>query len=106
MRSAQLTNSIRPHEEEKPVEVYHQNPLAQMGQTQHRRNKTAQCEARVPARYTENNLPRPFPAPSKQTRLLNPCAATLNQNDQHDNKKDPGYNPDNRGLIHIDSLPS
>jgi hypothetical protein len=44
--------------------------------------------------------------PSDQIRLLNPSAATLNQNDQHDNEKRPGYNPDNRGCVHIDSLPS
>jgi hypothetical protein len=43
---------------------------------------------------------------SKQIRLLDASAAALNQDDQHDNKKHPGHNPDNRGLIHFDSLPS
>jgi hypothetical protein len=41
-----------------------------------------------------------------QTGLLNPRATTLDQDDQHDNKKHPGNNPDNRGTVHIDSLPS
>ena len=43
---------------------------------------------------------------SKQIRLLDASAAALNQDDQHDDKKHPGHNPDNRGLIHFDSLPS
>ena len=43
---------------------------------------------------------------SKQIRLLDASAAALNQDNQHDDKKHPGHNPDNRGLIHFDSLPS
>jgi hypothetical protein len=43
---------------------------------------------------------------SKQIRLLDASAAALNQDDQHDDKKHPGHNPDNRGLIHFVSLPS
>ena len=41
------------------------------------------------------------PAPLKQSRLLYPCAAPLDQDYQHDNKKHTGYNPDNRGSVHF-----
>ena len=45
--------------------------------------------------------------PCEQTRLLlYPCATPLNQDDQHDNKEHPGYNPDYRVTVHIDSLTS
>ena len=43
------------------------------------------------------------PRPSIYSRLLDPRATTLNQNDQHDDKQHAGYNPDNRGLVHVDS---
>jgi hypothetical protein len=39
-------------------------------------------------------------------RLLHARATPLNQDNQHDNKKHTGNNPDDRGLIHFDSLPS
>jgi hypothetical protein len=35
--------------------------------------------------------------------LLNLCAAALNKNAQHDDEKDAGNNPDNRGLVHFES---
>lgn len=41
-----------------------------------------------------------------KSQLLYARAAPLNQDYQHDNKKHTGHNPDNRGLIHFDSLPS
>jgi hypothetical protein len=39
-------------------------------------------------------------------RLLHARATPLNQDNQHDDKKHAGNNPDDRGLIHFDSLPS
>ena len=41
--------------------------------------------------------------PSIQSLSLNPSAAALNQNDQHDDKEDAGNNPDNRSCVHLDS---
>jgi hypothetical protein len=35
--------------------------------------------------------------------LLDLRAAALNQNAQHNNEKQSGNNPDNRGLIHFES---
>lgn len=65
------------------------------------------ANARVPDGSTERYKPvlatRPLQA---EQGLLNPCAATLNQNNQHDDKKQSGDDPDNRGLVHVDSLPS
>jgi hypothetical protein len=90
----------------KQVEVYHQNPAAQTKQHCRHRRTTVLCEVMVPDGNAENVRPRIPPAPLKQTWLLNPCATALNQDDQHDNKKHPGSNPDNRGTVHIDSLPS
>lgn len=42
----------------------------------------------------------------RRPSLLYARATPLNQDNQHDDKKQSGYNPDNRGLIHFDSLPS
>jgi hypothetical protein len=64
------------------------------------------CEARAPGGNAGFLRPRFPPAPFKQTRLLHPCATPLNQDDQHDNKEHTGYDPDNRGSVHIDFLPS
>jgi hypothetical protein len=50
--------------------------------------------------------PEHHPAPLSRDQLLYPRAAPLNQDYQHDNEKHAGHNPDNRGLIHFDSLPS
>jgi hypothetical protein len=36
--------------------------------------------------------------------LLDPCAAALNQNDQHNNRQHTGYNLNNCGRAHIDFL--
>jgi hypothetical protein len=41
--------------------------------------------------------------PSIQPQLLYPRATALNQNDQHDDKKHAGDNPDNRDTIHFNS---
>jgi len=38
---------------------------------------------------------------SAQPALLDPCAAALNQNDQHDEKQHAGDNLDNRGTVHF-----
>ena len=38
--------------------------------------------------------------------LLYASTAALNQDNQHDDKQDARNDPDNRGLIHFDSLPS
>jgi hypothetical protein len=47
------------------------------------------------------------PAPLEpESRLFYARATPLNQDNQHDDKKHSGHNPDNRGLIHFDSLPS
>ena len=35
--------------------------------------------------------------------LLHPCATALDQNDQHDHEQHAGYNPDNRGSVHVKS---
>jgi hypothetical protein len=51
-------------------------------------------------------IPGTPPAPLKQDQLLHARATPLNQDNQHDDKKQSGHNPDNRGLIHFDSLPS
>jgi hypothetical protein len=40
-----------------------------------------------------------------QPVLLDPRATALNQNDQHDHKKNAGNDPDNRGVIHLASPP-
>jgi len=42
---------------------------------------------------------------SLQTLLLHPCTTTLNQNDQHDDKEHAGYDPDNRGTVHVVESP-
>jgi hypothetical protein len=34
--------------------------------------------------------------------LLHPCAAALNQNDQHNNKENAGNYPDERDIIHLE----
>jgi hypothetical protein len=41
----------------------------------------------------------------QKSGLLYPCAATLNQNHQHNYKKDTGNDPDNRGTVHGFFLP-
>ena len=52
-------------------------------------------------------MPHTSPAPFEpESRLLYARATPLNQDNQHDDKKHSGHNPDNRGLIHFDSLPS
>jgi hypothetical protein len=76
----------------------------QTGQHWYHRLGTVLCEAKAPDGNAQKY--RTPPAPLMQTGLLNPCATTLNQDDQHDNKKRAGNNPDNRGTVHIDSLPS
>lgn len=40
---------------------------------------------------------------SRQTQLLHPGAAALDQNDQHNNKENAGNNPDNHSRIHFNS---
>ena len=40
---------------------------------------------------------------SMQLLLLDPSAPALDQNDQHDDKEYTGYNPDNRGGVHLAS---
>lgn len=42
---------------------------------------------------------------SLQALLLHPRTTTLDQNDQHDDKEHAGYNPDNRGTVHIVESP-
>lgn len=46
------------------------------------------------------------PATFERSRLLYPCATPLNEDYQHDNKKQRGGCPDDRGSVHIDFLPS
>jgi hypothetical protein len=38
-----------------------------------------------------------------QPLLLDPSAAALNQDDQHENKKNAGSNPNNRCCVHRDT---
>jgi len=38
-------------------------------------------------------------------QLLDACAAALNQDDQHDDKKHASGNPNNHGIVHIELLP-
>ena len=65
------------------------------------------CEAKGEPDEVGGELPRAFPGPfCSKSGLLDACASPLNQDDQHDDKKQAGNNPDNRGLIHFDSLPS
>jgi hypothetical protein len=39
----------------------------------------------------------------KKFVLFHLCATPLDQNDQHDDKKHPGDNPDNHGSVHFNS---
>ena len=67
----------------------------------------ALCEAKGEPDEVRGQQSRTFSRPLlNQIRLLNARTAPLNQDDQHDDKKHSGDDPDNRGLIHFDSLPS
>ena len=59
----------------------------------------------VPGGHVDGELSTGHPPFKMQPVLLNPCATPLYQNDQHDDKEHAGYNPDNRGTVHV-TLPS
>jgi len=60
--------------------------------------------SQLPASCVINpNTMRAAAWPSAQSVLLDPCAATLNQDHQDDNKEHRADNPDHRGTVHIDS---
>jgi len=65
-----------------------------------------QLDKGAPDEVQGEAIPGTPPAPLKQDQLLHARATPLNQDNQHDDKKHTGHNPDNRGLIHFDSLPS
>ena len=54
-------------------------------------------------RINRHDCSRATNRPAIQSLLLDPSAPALDQNDQHDDKEYTGYNPDNRGGVHLAS---
>jgi len=63
-------------------------------------------DAKAPVGIGKLQIHEIYRPPLIETGLFHPCTAPLNQDHQHDDKKNSGYDPDNRGTVHIDSLPS